>query len=120
MVGNEESAGQRWIGRHARLGHYSASGLGKRVAAGPFHPRPFWSPGTGLAVDELGVDFQKIVEAQAEPIQNARPIVSQENVVALRHPLDDLDALRLLQIYRDTALTPVHRDEVVRDFRILH
>ncbi len=62
----------------------------------------------------------QLLETQAEAIEHPGPVVREQHVVVRGHPAHDFNPGGFLQVQRDAAFAAIHRDEVVRDLRVLH
>jgi len=120
MIGEKNRRRQGRVLIETTLRHNPAGGLCEGVAAGARPPRPNRTPRAALRENDLRIDFLEILETEAEPLQHARTIVGQNDVGDPGEAPNDLDAVGLLQVHRDTALAAIHRDEVMRDLRVLH
>ena len=72
------------------------------------------------AYTSRGIETMQLLAAETEAIEHAGPVVREQNVVARGHPACDFDPAGFLQVQRDAAFAAIHRDEVVRDLRVLH
>src|SRR5581483_7718003 len=119
LVGDRRGGGSGRLAGHPLFGHDSARGLGQGIAARAHRPRTDRTPGARLRENDARVDLSQILEAETQTIEHAWSVVGQENVITPRHPADDLGALGLFEVRSDTALAPIHREEIVGHVGIL-
>ena len=100
MVRDERAAGDRVGAGHPVLRHDAAGGLRQRVAARALHPGAVRSPRGARGVDQPGISLGERFVREAEPLQDARPVVREQDE-------------------RDAALAAVHGEEVVAEIRVL-
>ena len=118
-VGGEESGAE--VGeRHARLRRRAllardaddpAHALRDQVVAAPRRIRARPAETAHRAVDEPWVHGAERVVAEPQALGHAGPVVLDEDVGALRQPLDDLHAFRALEVHGEPTLAAVHRHE---------
>src|SRR5260221_11127762 len=69
--------------------HDAAVGLHQRVIAGPVTKRPVRAEGGDRAVDEAWIDPARVLPAESERLEDARPQGLHEHVRAADEALDD-------------------------------
>ena len=104
----------RRLARLAGDAHRAAGGLRDHVEGERFLVWAAFAEALDLAVDDAGVDLLQHVVAEAEALDRAGGEVLGEHVGLLDQLLDELDALRGLEVDRRRLLVGVEDLEIIR------
>ena len=124
-----DAVGQQRAGHHVRDGrarahrplarmtgnrHVPAHRLDDRVEPGPLGVRPVLAEGRDAGINDPGVDRLDAFVVDAEAGLHVRAVILDDDVGALRHPLEHPDALFRLEVERHAPLVAVQVLEVRR------